>query len=357
MSTTTRIVKPWDRVGVSVPIEGRLRALDALRLTSQDWGVEKVSMVSKPNLVYETDPETGERIKDEEKSENVDLFGIDNPQMCMTVRVDRDSDGIITNRSYLGTVGKGYGVVQNLSAVEFFDDALGPDAACITAVGSLGKYGARFFMVASLPDMLEVVPGEPLEQHILFTNSHDGSSPVEAKFVAWNPNLNVMLRAPGGSVRLRHTKNVQKRVKTAHQVLHSNHQYWERAQRAFAYMARRDVTARRVDDFLAGLFPDIPEKDPETGKPLVDSNGNTVMKTSPQAQRSRDALRDVFEENDLALPHTDWGLFNAVAVFVDHRRNVAKSQRDSGISRWEISVFGAGEKLRNKAYTWLKSNK
>ena len=139
--TTTANVRPWEKVGVSVPVEGRLRTGEALRLTNHDWGVDKVTLITAPNMVK--DPDTGEI--DSEASENSDLFGITNPQMCMTVRRD--------TRSYLGTVGKNYGVIQNGKAVVFFDEALGPEAACVTAVGTLGKYGARFFMVASVPEL------------------------------------------------------------------------------------------------------------------------------------------------------------------------------------------------------------
>jgi len=311
--------------------------------------------VTSPHLVFHKDEDgeflldnDGNKIKDDEASENVDLFNIKNPQMCMTVRAD--------TRSYLGTVGVGYKVVQNTEFAEFFDAALGPDAACISAVGSLGRYGARIFMIATLPEMLEIGPGDPVEQHILLTSTHDGTGPVEARFIAWQPERNVMIHAPGGAVTIRHTKNAKKRVQTAHKVLHENEQYWARAKRAFAYMAKRDANEQRVREFLAAMYPDIPEKD-EKGKPKKDEEGNVVMKTSPQAQASRDAIETVFEDAENSLPRTDWGLYNAVAIFVDHERRVAKSQRANGISRWEVSVFGAGASLRDRAYRWFTNNK
>ena len=351
-----KLVRPWETIGLSVPVEGRLRTREALRLTNTDWSVEKVSMITAPKIVYVLDDNQkpmidadNNKIVDRTLSENSDLFNVSNPQMCMTMRVDRDEDQVITNKSYLGTVGKGYRVVQNIEFAEFFDAALGEDAACITAVGTLGRYGARVFMIASLPEMLEILPNEPIERHIMLTTTHDGSGPVEALFLAWDPKNNTMVHAPGGRVRIRHTKNAQKRITTAPQVLHANTQYWDRVKRAFAYMAKRDVSDQRVRAFLGGLFPDIVKKDEE---------GNEIeRRTSVQAQKARDHIQEIFEDSDRALPKTDWGLYNSVAVFVDHERHIAKSQAHNKISRWEISVFGSGCDLRDGAFRWLSRNR
>ena len=333
MLTATKLVRPWDKVGVSVPVEGRLRTGEALRLTNNDWEVAKVALITAPEMVRGDDGEI-----DSEASENADLFNIKNPQMCMTVRVD--------TRSYLGTVGKGYGVVQNHQAVKFFDEALGPDAACVTAVGALGRYGARFFMIASLPETFEVLPEEPIERHILLTNTHDGTGAVEARFIGWDRKHNIMVHAPGGCVTIRHTKNATKRIKTAHTVLQRSEQYWRRAQRAYAYMAKRNAGDVRAREFVEAMFPDIIE---------YDENGvETERRTSPQAERKREEILNIFSDSGRDVHQSDWGLYNSVAIFVDHERRVSKSHAENGISRWEISVFGPGASLRERAYNWLK---
>lgn len=331
---TTKLIRPWEKVGVQVPIEGQLSTSEALRLTGNDWVVDKVSMYTAPNMVR-----TEDGAIDSEASENSDLFGIQNPQMCMTVRRD--------TRSYLGTVGKSYGVVQNSQAVQFFDEALGPDSACVTAVGSLGRYGARFFMIATLPKMLEIVPGEPIERHILLTNTHDGTGAVEAMFIGWDQKRDLMIHAPGGRVALRHTKNAAKRLRTAHKILCQNDQFWERAQRAYSYMAKRGASDDRASDLVTALYPDIV---------IRDDDGNEVeRRTSPQALKKREHILDVYHNG--GFPETDWGLYNAVATFVDHERKVSKSHAQAGISRWELSVFGPGATLRETAFRWLKANK
>lgn len=340
MHTTTTVKtarpRPWEKIGVPVPIEGQLKTSEALRLTNNDWGVDKVSLITSPNMVRGDDG-----VIDTAASENSDLFGIENPQMCMTVRRD--------TRSYLGTVGKNYGVVQNAQAVEFFDEALGAESACVTAVGSLGRYGARFFMIATLPSMLEVLPGEPIERHILLTNTHDGTGAVEAMFIGWDPGRDLMVHAPGGRVALRHTKNAAKRLRTAHKILCKNEQFWERAQRAYSYMAKREASQSRAEDLASALFPDIVVKDDE---------GNEIeRRTSPQAIRKREQILGIFNDETRDFPQTDWGLYNSVATFVDHERKISKSHAKNGVSRWELSVFGPGATLRETAFRWLKANK
>ena len=65
MLVTENPVRPWEKIGVEVPIEGRLRIAEALRLTKNDWEVKKVSLITAPDV----------------SCEDSDLFGISNPQM------------------------------------------------------------------------------------------------------------------------------------------------------------------------------------------------------------------------------------------------------------------------------------
>lgn len=347
---------PWQKKGVGVPITGALTTKEALRISGNDWQVEKVHMRTAPLIVFLKDEKTGldardadgNKIKDVIRSENTDLFGLLNPSQVMTVRVDRDGDGLIARQSYLGTVGEGYRVVQNDEYCEFFDAALGDGAACINAVGTLGRFGARVFMVAQVPEMLEVLPGDPVQRHILLTNTHDGTGNIEARFIALRERSETMVHTPGEIVKIRHTKNAKKRLETAHMVLSKNESYWARAKRAYAYMAKRDVDTIRVRAFLESMFPDIIERD---------SDGNVVeRRTSPQAAKARAEILELFEGkapgSDVA-GRTEWGLYNAVAYFVDHKRRQSKKQGEWGISRWEISVFGQGGDLRDRAFNWL----
>ena len=352
-----KILRPWERLkSVNVidqtQMQGRFTTEEALIAANQDWEVHKVKLLTTRSVLAPLSDEV-----DAVESERLGLYGIDNPQMAMTVRVDfeRDDKGqktnVITNRSYLGTVGTGYGVVQNDEYAAFFDDALGPNAACITSAGTLGRFGARVFMVATLPKMLELVPGEPVERHIFLTTTHDGSGPVEVMFVAWDKTLDVMCYTPGGRKRIRHTKNADKRIRDAKRVLCDSDDYWKRAQRACEYMNSQKASERRLRDFLEAMFPDRESKDPDTGE--------KIFTTTHQMQRLRDEIEEIYGSKEYALPQTDYGIFKAVTIYVDHyrRRSQRKKGNDTHASQWEVSVFGPGADFRNKAFKWLQQDR
>jgi hypothetical protein len=161
-----------------------------------------------------------------------------------------------------------------------------------------------------------------------------------------------MVHTPGEVVKIRHTKNAKIHLKTAHKVLAKNEEYWARAKRAYAYMAKRDCNEQRCRAFLEDMFPDIVEFDDE---------GNEIdRRTSPQALKARADIEELFKGGapGIALAgETDWGLYNSVAYFVDHERRQGKKQREWKISRWETSVFGQGAGLRERAFRWFKNNK
>ncbi len=351
--TETKL-RPWERLNSVNAIDltqmqGRFTTAEALIQAKQDWEVHKVRLTTLPDVL--------EPLKDEvnpDQTKRLEAYGVVNPQMAMTMRIDfeRNEQGektdVITNRSYLGTVGTGYGVVQNDEYAAFFDEALGKNAACITSAGTLGRFGARVFMVATLPDMLELIPGEPVERHILLTTTHDGSGPVEVMFVAWDKKHDVMLYMPGGRKRIRHTKNADKRIRDAKKVLCESDEYWRKAQRACEYLNSQHASERRLRDFLEAMFPDKVEKDPETDE--------EIRTTTHQMQARRDEIEEIYGSPIYALPKTDYGIFKAVTIYVDHyrRRSERKKGNNTHSSQWEVSVFGPGADFRNKAFKWLR---
>jgi phage/plasmid-like protein (TIGR03299 family) len=354
LNTESTKLRPWERLkSVNVidltQMQGRFTTAEALIQADQDWEVHKVRLTTLPEVLCPLDDKV-----DPDQTKRLEAYGVVNPQMAMTMRFDfaRDEQGKKTdqviNRSYLGTVGDGYGVVQNDEYAAFFDEALGKNAAIITSAGTLGRFGARVFMVATLPDMLELVPGEPVERHILLTTTHDGSGPVEVMFMAWDKKLDVMCYTPGGRKRIRHTKNADKRIRDAKKVLCDSADYWEKARRACEYLNSQRASERRLNDFLEAMFPDKEEKDPDTGE--------ITYSTSHQMLARRAEIAEIYGSADYALPQTDYGIFKAVQIYVDHyrRRSQRKKGNDTHASQWEVSVFGPGGDFRDKAFKWLR---
>jgi len=309
---------PWQKVGV--PISGLLTVKEAMQFGNCNFVAEKVEVISAPD-------------------ENADLFGIKAPDKFMVVDA--------TNRHYMGIVGERYVIVQPVDGFAFFDHALGEASACIEAVGRVGKHSQRVFAVARIPDMVEITPGDPIERHILLTNTFDGSGKLEARFVNWNSALGVAVNVSGPKigadrVSIMHTKNVAVSLEEAHRILNGNQQYWDRAIRAYRYLAKRQVTEQQTRELLEHLFPDIVK---------TDETGEEIRRTSAQAETKRSQVLARAEEN--SQRGTKLGIYYAVCSFVDKDWGVNKTQKANGESNWTISTFGNGEKLRVKAWRYL----
>jgi phage/plasmid-like protein (TIGR03299 family) len=300
--------KAWHGLGIAVP--GLMTAREALVAGGVDYEVEKRPLWAEEN----------------------GLATLAIPGHFATVRTD-------TNQP-LGVVGSRYEVVQNRDALSFFDPALGEGAAAIDSVGSLAG-GKRAFMLAKIPEVVEIVPGDAVERYLLFSNSHDGSSAVEVLFtpvrVVCQNTLSAALsdakRKKAGRVSIRHTAGAKERLEAAHEVLGQEREYFKRIKAAFVYLAKRDLGRAEVASFVRDLFP---------GK-LVDGK----VKVSTKTRNRRKAVVNAFEQSpgsDMAGT-TAWGLFNAATYFIDHERSLPEST-----DAWEASVVGSGVGLRQSAF-------
>jgi phage/plasmid-like protein (TIGR03299 family) len=132
--------KPWHGLGVQVP--WLMTTEEALLAANLDWQVTKIPLLS-----------------------SYDLSNVEGHYL--TIRSD--------TMAQLGVVGSRYQPVSNREAFEFFDIALGPGQGQIDTAGALG-HGERVWMMAKMPDTMEVVPGDPVERYLLVSTSHDGSN-------------------------------------------------------------------------------------------------------------------------------------------------------------------------------------
>jgi len=322
--------KPWHGLGLQVP--GLMTTREALVAGRLDWHVDLKELHIKGDLGVNEDGSV---------TQIPDLLV---PETFATVR--RDTNTV------LGVVGPGYCVVQNIEAFEFFDSALGDGSAAIETVGALGK-GERIFAMAKLPQVTEIVPGDPVESYMLLTSSHDGSKAIQALFtpvrVVCNNTLTAALKGAKNVVSIKHTKNVKKGLDKAHELLVQNAEYWTKAQAALKFMAAQDMSKADVTTFLKNLFP---------GKKLLAEIEDAAPEedTATRTKNMRDRIETLYAGqaigSDLA-GRTRWGMLNAVTHFIDHEREGRTRKDGSAVSKWENSVVGLGSDLRQKAYDLL----
>lgn len=121
----------------------------------------------------------------------------------------------------LGSVKDKYTIVQNIDAFSFFDNAIGKNKAIWQTAG-LFNGGARIFVSAKLPKNI-YVNGDPVENYLVFVNSHDGSSGVKILFtpirVTCQNTLNAAIAGSDNYVSFRHTKKVHSKIDIADELL------------------------------------------------------------------------------------------------------------------------------------------
>lgn len=156
----------------------------------------------------------------------------------------------------LGLVKERYTPVQNLDAFKFFDNAIGKNEAIWQTAGSFG-YGERIFVSAKLPDNI-LVNGDPVDNYLVFTNSHDGSSGVKILFtpirVICQNTLNAAIRTAQNYVSFRHTQSVHKNIDIAHEILGITRKQIEIVGEAYNAMSKIKVDDKKAIELMANVI-------------------------------------------------------------------------------------------------------
>lgn len=306
-------IRPWHGLGTETP--GLMTVREALVAANLDFEVEKrqAHFLNREGILVPAE----------------DCY--------VTVRTDTEHA--------LGHVGPGYHPVQNAEALSFFDPAIGEGAAAIETAGSL-KGGSTVFLQAALPDAFEAVPGDPLERKILFSTSHDGSSGVRALFTAiqvvcWN-TFSAAIAGARNVVSIRHTRGAAQAIRQAHEVLHAEKAYWDRAKRVIRWMTLKDLNRDAVKSTIEKLFPG--SQNPETGE----------IEVSTRTENARDAVLASFLGKGKGADvrgYTAWGLLSAVTDYQSNERPVRATT-----NRWAAVTLGGGNDLAQSAMDLLTAD-
>ena len=104
---------------------------------------------------------------------------------------------------------------NGIDAFSFFNNAIGRDKAIWQTAGFFGN-GERIFVSAKLPDSIYVNGQDPVDNYLVFTTSHDGSSGVKILFtpirVICENTLNAAIKNATNYVSFRHTASVHKNI-------------------------------------------------------------------------------------------------------------------------------------------------
>jgi|SRR5271166_1430465 len=293
---------PWHGLGVRVP--ARATAKEMICAAGLDW---QVRMTPIPNV--------GARAKMK-------------PQRCHLTRMPRNKS---ESEIPLGVVSTRYRPLQNSEAFDFFDPIIGDKKAVFETAGSLGN-GERVWVLAKAPGEIPVVGDDFCAKYLLLSNCHDGRGAVSVKFtpirVVCQNTLLFALNSGEKAHRVRHSRNMQQRLRDVQELNGVMWQTFKAAEDLFQTLVRVQVDGARLNAYLNAVYP------------LTDE-----QRKAQKRPARWDRIAELFEIGDspkLAPSHTLWGAYNAVARYEDYRR-ANEAGPDRRLNRvW----FGQGADLK-----------
>ncbi len=308
----------WHELGQRT--DGAVKWADAMKLAGLDWRVIKRQLF-------------GSIADDSELNKSllvpVPAYGI-----------FRDSDG-----AYLGTVGEQYTTIQNQYAFDFVDSLLeAENGAHYESAGALGN-GERIWCLAKVPHTITVAGEDKSEVYLLFTTSHDGSMAATAKLstvrVVCQNTLNQALSANGSMVRVKHTRDAERRLDQAKRLMEGVGVDAKKLEEKLNLLAQRKMTRDSMKAIMDRLFP-APK----------DEKANTTRRENVLA----DVLR-LYESNDKntfpQIRGTAYNLLNAITEYTDHERSarLTSGRKDYTLAqaRAENAFVGTGDALKQQA--------
>lgn len=177
---------PWHGLGTAV--QEAQTSTEALKLANLDWEVGREEILTPEHEIIENFKR---------------IFRKDNNFTL----------GIMTNM---------YEPLQNADAFLLLDELVNEQLAMYVTAGSI-RGGKQVWALAKLPNHITVGEGDRIENYLLMSNSHDGSSAIQILStpirVVCNNTLSYALKSATNRFAWRHTGNVFDRLDDAKEAL------------------------------------------------------------------------------------------------------------------------------------------
>lgn len=215
----------------------------------------------------------------------------------------------------LGVVSDRYQVCQNRDALDFVQYL---DGVTLTKAGGQGGF---VWMIGKLPEI--TVLGDTITPHLIFQNSHDGSSSIKTticmlRIVCQNQFVYSFRESPA-TINIRHQGDLEEKLIVARETMKGVYDYVKTYDSMATLMATSKVTPKKFNDIVEGFF-NIPEESTERTK-------NYILER-------RDRFYEAYEADDNQnFKGTQWGLVNAYSDLVTHEVYARKT------TNWETNRF------------------
>lgn len=291
-------VHAWHKLGQVLP-EGMTAETALAAANLANWNVRKEPLYVHPN------PDLG-------------VDGVTSPDPVLidgrfaTVRTNPITQAV----DPLGVVGPNYTVIQNEEHADLLNTLVDESGAHFETAGAL-QGGRQIFLSMKLPKAIAIRghDGEDVtETYLVAVNSHDGSSAFKlmvtpVRVVCAN-TLSAALGNMRSSFSIRHTSGANRNIQQAREALGVTWKYMDALADAAELQVNRTVDLGTARIELKKVFG-------------FTDKGITERQLNSQTQRIEDvvALWDQAPTN-ANLRGTAYGLYNAVAEYIDHYQPV-----------------------------------
>ena len=336
---------PWSS-GIGKDVTDCTTAKEVMKKAKLDWTVEKCELVAKMPFNINGNNTIDETSGDFAYKGNVYR---ECPNAYGTYRTDANIP--------LGIVKDKYKVVQNIDAFNFFDDAIGKDKALWQSAGWFGV-GRKIFVTAKLPTTINVGNDE-IENYLVFSNSHDGSSSINILFtpirVVCTNMLNAALINSESYIRIRHTESVEEKLQTGAEILRIAAEHAKSAQELYNALRVVNMSDDEVMKYILNLNLTEEERglldeysDAKTAIKRLYNRDFTTMEHVGVSTRKMNTIINMFEYymdgiGQKEIAGTAWGAYNAVTGFYSNVANL------SGEKRMDSLLYGSANRVMNKA--------
>lgn len=347
--------EPWRYKGV-VDVSDCKGSAEVITKAGLDWTVDKCELFAKMSIDIQNDADL-DKVIEETKNNGSYLYGKDIFRNCPNAFATYRTDYNIP----LGVVKGKYTPVQNKEAFTFFDDAIGSGKAIWQTAGSFG-YGERIFVSAKLPNNI-LVKGDPVDNYLVFTNTHDGSSGVKILFtpirVICRNTLTAAIKTTTNYVSFRHTASVHSNIQMAHELLGICDKRRKELEEAYNILAGIKVTDEDVMQYIAQNTLSEGENEMllSTGhsyKELCYRN-NAAYEDSQISMRKLNVISSTWDyyhygAGQREIQGTAWGAVNAITGYYSNVDNAKDEKRFDSLvfrdkSRKIQSAFAMAEEL------------
>ena len=323
--------------GLGIVVETAQTSEEAIKLAQLDFKVKK----GKAFVRYDEPIET--------------LRGIEIPNTFFTYRDDTGEPLCIDGHAVTAQ----YQVIQNTQAFDFFDSIVGSQLGIFETAGALRR-GETIFITAKLPNEVHVSTQDKIDQYLLMTLNHDGTSSVSVMFtpvrVVCNNTLQAALSGKG-QVRIRHSSSYKEKLEVAKKILGIE----STIRLQLANLADSYANTRVPDDLLLKLICTTFLTKEEM---MLVTDKNYNYKRSEISTRKINIISDVVKYTNYGpgqqldtTQNTLWGFVNGVTGYFQNSKDFTSKGFTDSEKKFDSMFFGSSAATMNSAFNVANSYK